>query len=82
MRDEAAAILPFKLRPSRAFALQQATVMAIHDLYPALVKDRGIGWTADFVAQTFPGNSYFRAIVRDHFRAIAARYDLQDAPCR
>jgi hypothetical protein len=65
------------LRPSRDFAVRQAVLLALYDLYPMLIAGKGLVETARFVANTFPGNGYFRRIVRDHFDAIAARYDLK-----
>lgn len=82
MRDEYAAImpkadiLPFRPRPSRDFAVRQATLMALHETFPMLLSIWGYSWLAGHPERALSVD--FLWSVRQNFREICARYDLQE----
>jgi hypothetical protein len=74
-RDEAAAVLPFKLRPSRQFALEQATLTALHDCFPIAIATLGMAAVGSSLLTVM--NDHFVWCVRRNFHEMATRYDLQ-----
>lgn len=81
-----AEVLPFRPRPSRDFAIRQATLLALHQWYPFTVTQRGLEYVArsteaDILACNQDGETFMWLVCRQ-FQTIAARYDLRDTPCR
>ncbi len=86
--DEYAAItpssvLPFRLRPSRSFAIRQAIIIALAEAYPYSTA-RG-GQTATICRYLIEAHDFigylpddFLWLVRRNYREIAARYDLKE----
>ena len=83
----AAHILPFRLRPSRAFAVRQAIVTALHEAYPLLLGSCDTLMLCEHLVGAYELTGRlpddFVWLARRNFREICARYDLREmGQCR